>query len=134
MAIIVQNRFPIDQTPQKAVGVAIPFNAPAVFFSTYLTKDAIKNNITNFYSTYQGERYFNPFFGSGLQNIIFQNIEQVTDDLIRKVITDELNAFFPFVNVQNINISSSPEYNQYIITITYQVQNFGFNDTITITL
>jgi hypothetical protein len=45
MAIIVQNRFPIDSAAQKAVGVKLPFNAPAVFESTYLTRDAIKNNL-----------------------------------------------------------------------------------------
>ncbi len=132
MAIIVQNRFPIDQTPQKAVGVAIPFNAPAVFFSTYLTRDAIKNNLINFFSTYQGERYFNPFFGSGLQNVIFQNINQVTDDLIRKVIQDEMYRFFNYVNVENVEVLKSEDENTYNIKITYQVQNFGITDTINI--
>ena len=39
MAIIVQNRFPIDSTPQKAVGVAIPFNAKGVFTSTKSTEE-----------------------------------------------------------------------------------------------
>ena len=85
MAIIVQNRFPIDSAAQKAVGVKLPFNAPAVLESTYLTRDAIKNNLVNFYSTYQGERVFNPLFGSGLQNIIFQNMDSITDDLIKKI-------------------------------------------------
>ena len=40
--------FPVDLTPGTAVGVALPFNAPAVFRSTYTTKDAIKNNLINF--------------------------------------------------------------------------------------
>ena len=44
MAIIVQNRFPIDSIDRKAIGVDIPFNAPAVFKSNYLTRNAIKNN------------------------------------------------------------------------------------------
>ena len=134
MAIIVQNRFPIDQTPQKAVGVAIPFNAPAVFYSTYLTRDAIKNNLINFFSTYRGERYFNPLFGSGLQNIIFQNINQITDDLIKKVIEDEMYRFFSYVNIENISILKSEDENTYNIKITYQVQNFGISDTINITI
>jgi hypothetical protein len=51
MAIIVQNRFPIDSIGRKAIGVNIPFNAPAVFKSNYLTRDAIKNNLINFFST-----------------------------------------------------------------------------------
>jgi phage baseplate assembly protein W len=134
MAIIVQNRFPIDQTPQKAVGVAIPFNAPGVFFSTYLTRDAIKNNLINFFSTYRGERIFNPLFGSGLQNIIFQNINQLNDDIIRQIISDEMFRFFPYVNVEIINVNKVEDENTYNIKITYQVQNFGINDTINITI
>lgn len=134
MAIIVQNRFPIDQTPQKAVGVAIPFNAPGVFFSTYLTRDAIKNNLTNFFSTYRGERVFNPLFGSGLQNIIFQNINQLNDDIIRQIISDEMFRFFPYVNVEVIDVNKVEDENTYNIKVTYQVQNFGINDTINITI
>ena len=134
MAIIVQNRFPIDQTPQKAVGVAIPFNAPAVFFSTYLTRDAIKNNLINFFSTYQGERVFNPLFGSGLQNQIFQNINQLTDDIIRKIITDEMFRFFSYVNVISVDTLKVEDENTYNIKIVYQVQNFGIQDTINITI
>jgi len=134
MAIIVQNRFPIDQTPQKAVGVAIPFNAPAVFFSTYLTRDAIKNNLTNFFSTYRGERIFNPLFGSGLQNMVFQNINQINDDIIKNIIKDEMFTFFSYVNVINIKVDKIENENTYNIKITYQVQNFGINDTINIVI
>ncbi len=44
MAIIVNNKFPIDSIARKAVGVDIPFNGTAVFKSNYLTRDAIQNN------------------------------------------------------------------------------------------
>jgi phage baseplate assembly protein W len=134
MAIIVQNRFPIDSQPQKAVGVAIPFNAPAVFYSTYLTRDAIKNNLINFYSTYQGERFFNPLFGSGIQKVIFQNMDNITDDILKQIIQDETQQYFPYVTIASVNIIKSYEENQYNIKITYQVQNFGINDTINITV
>ena len=47
MAFGAKKIFPIDQYPRKAVGVALPFNAPSVFSSTYITKDAIRNNLIN---------------------------------------------------------------------------------------
>jgi phage baseplate assembly protein W len=134
MAIIVQNRFPIDSAAQKAVGVKLPFNAPAVFESTYLTRDAIKTNLVNFYSTYQGERVFNPLFGSGLQNVIFQNMDSITDDLIKKIIQDETTQYFPYVSIAAVTINKQIDYNTYIIKITYQVQNFGITETINITI
>ena len=36
---------PIDFKPSTALGVSILFNAPGVFNSTYVSKDAIKNNL-----------------------------------------------------------------------------------------
>ena len=44
MAFGAKKIFPIDTKPGTAVGVAIPFNASSVFFPTYTTQDAIKNN------------------------------------------------------------------------------------------
>jgi phage baseplate assembly protein W len=134
MAIIIRNKFPVDTQAQKAVGVDLPFSAPAVFKSNYFTRDAIKYNLINFYSTKRGERVMNPLFGSRLQNLVFNNITEITDDSIRAIITDETNNFFPFVTLTDISIQKQEDNNQYIITITYQVANFGINDTITVTI
>ena len=134
MAIIVQNRFPIDSIDRKAIGVNIPFNAPAVFKSNYLTRDAVKNNLINFFSTNPGERVFNPFFGSGLQKYVFENISSVTNDFIKKFITDEINQYFPFVQVAQITTTISEDTNTIQINLQYQVVNFGIQDEINIIL
>ena len=47
MAFGAKKIFPIDTKPGTAVGVAVPFNAPNVFFQTYVTQDAIRNNLLN---------------------------------------------------------------------------------------
>ena len=134
MAIIVQNRFPIDSIGRKAVGVDIPFNSPAVFKSNYLTRDAVKNNLINFFSTNPGERVFNPFFGSGLQKYVFENISSVTNDFIKKFITDEINQYFPFVQVAQLTTTISEDTNTIQINLQYQVVNFGIQDEINIIL
>ena len=134
MAIIVRNKFPVDTQAQKAVGVDLPFSAPAVFKSNYLTRDAIKYNLINFFSTNPGERIMNPLFGSAINSLIFEGIDDDTDDLIRTIINDEIVRFFPFVTIANINIQRQEDYNTYNITMTYQVANFGISDTINITI
>ena len=135
MAIIVQNRFPVDSIDRKAIGVNIPFNAPAVFESNYLTQNAIKNNLINFFSTNPGERVFNPFFGSGINNLINMNFLDTLDiAYVEKFLKDEINQFFPFVVVEQVNVSINKENNQLIITMKYQVLNFGIQDEINITL
>jgi phage baseplate assembly protein W len=134
MAIIVQNRFPNDSIDRKAIGVNIPFNAPAVFESNYLTRDAIKNNLINFFSTDQGERVFNPYFGSGLNKLLFENINNITTDFIAKFMKDEINQYFPFVGVQQIIVAPNEDTNTIVITLKYQATNFGIQDEINITL
>lgn len=134
MAIIVRNKFPIDNIARKAVGVDIPFNAPAVFKSNYLTRDAIKNNLTNFFQTRRGERVFNPFFGSAIFNIVFENINGVTDELINRVLRDECAQNFPFVSVDSIVIDKEEDLNTLNITLKYVATNYGIADEINITL
>ena len=135
MAVIVQNRFPIDSIDRKAIGVNIPFNAPAVFQSNYLTRDAIKNNLINFFLTNPGERVFNPFFGSGLNNLINMNFLDTFDvEFVKKFIKDQIDQYFPFVGIEEINLVVNRESNQLGIVMKYQVENFGIQDEINITL
>ena len=51
MAFGAKKIFPIDTKPGTGVGVAIPFNAPGVFKTTYTTKEAVKNNLINVISS-----------------------------------------------------------------------------------
>ena len=134
MAIIVQNRFPIDSVDRKAIGVNIPFNAPAVFQSNYLTRDAIRNNLINFFSTDPGERVFNPFFGSGLKKYVFENLDSLTNDFINRLVEDETNKYFPFVSIAQITTNINEDTNTIKINLKYQVINNGIQDEINIIL
>lgn len=134
MAVVVNNKFPIDTIARKAVGIDIPFSDPAVFRSNYLTRDAIKNNLTNFFSTKRGERVFNPFFGSAIYNAVFENMDVDTTQLVRKIVQDELNQYFPFVGLEGLNVSFNEDFNSISITITYVATNFGIQDEINIEL
>jgi len=88
----------------------------------------------NFYSTNLGERVFNPFFGSKLLNEVFENITSLTIDSIRKLVIDEVNQFFPFVGIQQVDVKLGEDSNTIEITVKYQVQNFGIQDEINITI
>ena len=134
MAFIVRNKFPIDTQLQKAVGVNLPFSGRAVFTSNYLTRDAIRNNLINFFSTRKGERVMNPLFGSIIQQTVFENLTKDIDTTLKTIIGDEINKYFNFVTVQSINVVPNQDFNQLNIDITYSVANFGINDNITVTI
>ena len=133
MAFGAKKIFPVDLTPGTAVGVALPFNAPAVFRSTYTTKDAIKYNLINFFLTNKTERYLNPTFGGNLRAFIFQQIAENNISALKQDIQSQLNVYFPNVNVANLSIDSIPDTNQINISLTYNVINTGISDNINIT-
>jgi len=76
MAFGAKKIFPIDTKPGTGVGIGLPFNAPAVFKTTYTTKESVKYNLINFFLTNQPERYLNPTFGGNLRAFIFQQISE----------------------------------------------------------
>jgi len=126
--------FPNDTRARVAIGVDIPFNGSAVFKSNYQTKDAIKNNLINYFLTEPGERIGNPNFGAGLKNYIFSQINDGNLDFIKEDIQTKLNRYFSNVLIKELNITQSyvdsiPVYN---ITFKYKIANTNISDTLTI--
>jgi phage baseplate assembly protein W len=132
MAFGAQKIFPIDTKPGTAVGVALPFNAPGVFYSTYTTKDAIRNNLINFFLTNPPERYLNPTFGSGLRAFIFEQITAGNLDGLKENIQSQLSKYFPNVLVASLDILQDPDYNTITVSLTYNVIDTAISDEIQI--
>ena len=109
MAFDAQQIFPIDFDKSAAVGVNIPFSGPAVFISNYQTKDAIKNNLINFFLTNPGERFLNPTFGGGIRDFIFEQISTGNINFLKKDIETKINLYFPNVEVDSLEILSNPD-------------------------
>ena len=132
MAFGAQKIFPIDTKPGTAVGVAIPFNAPGVFYSTYTTKDAVRNNLLNFFLTNPPERYLNPTFGSGLRAFIFEQITIGNLDGLKENIQSQLTRFFPNVRVLDLEVFQDPDYNNITVSIKYNIVDTAISDEIQI--
>ena len=133
MAFGAKKIFPIDFKPGPAVGVGLPFNAPAVFNSTYTTKDAIKYNLLNYFLTNKTERYLNPNFGGNLRAFIFQQITSGNTEGLKSDIQSQLKTYFPNVNVDSLNIDFITDENQISVALTYNIINTGISDNINIT-
>ena len=124
--------FPNDLNPNVGIGVEIPFNKPGVFSPNYQTKDAIKNNIINFFLTNQGERFMNPQFGGGLRDFIFEQISEGTTTNLQNVVQDRLNKFFSRIEIVQLEASSPTDTNTISIFIKYSISNTGIVDSINI--
>ena len=132
MAYNQQQIFPIDLNSSAAVGIDIPFNGPVAFKSNFVTKDAIKSNLINFFLTNPGERPLNPSFGGGLRNFIFEQISNDTTEFLTEDVSTKVAVFFPNVEIQDLNVLSNSDTNQITINFTYIVKNTNIQDEINI--
>jgi len=132
MAFEVKRINPLDRQPRKAVGVSLPFTGQAVFNSTYTTKDAIKNNIINFFLTSKGERFFNPNFGTGLRRLLFDNLTEEKIAQIDSEVRSSLQLYFPAVIPTRIVTSANPDNNAVNFSMAYQISETGIEDFLNI--
>ena len=132
MAFGAKRIFPIDTKLGTGVGVNIPFNSPGVFKSTYLTKDAIRNNLINFFLTNKNEHYLNPNFGGNLRNFIFEQISTNNLENLKEDIPTQLGLYFPNVNISSLDILSYPDSNEIIVEFKYSILNTGITDELSI--
>ena len=130
MAFGAKKIFPIDTRPGTGVGVGLPFNAPAVFPITYTTKEAVKNNLINYFLTNKNERYLNPTFGGNLRAFIFEQITSGNLDYLKEDIQNQIGLYCPNVIVASLNINSYPDVNQIEVILTYDIKDTGLTDTI----
>ena len=129
----IQNQIdPLDLTPSVGVGVALPFNGPGVFNTNYTTKDQTKSNLINLVLTEPGERIYKPFFGVGLNSLLFeQNIqkEELKTKIQEAISRDSrLNR----ITISNVNIDRDINTNTIKIIIEYISRLDGSNDAIQI--
>ena len=117
---------PIDlpQNDKVAVGVTFPFDGPAVFNSSYTTKEQVKSNLINLLLTSPGERLMNPNFGVGIRDLLF---EQVIDkEQVKNRITDGTQIYIPEIDIEDVfikreNNETTPEIHIVRISVYYKV-------------
>jgi phage baseplate assembly protein W len=132
MAFNAQQIFPADLDASIAIGVNIPFSTNAVFESNYTTKDAIKNNIINYFLTERGERFLNPNFGGGLRKFLFEQITNNNLDFLQETINNDLVRYFPNLIINELNILKQEDNNFINIVLNYSIRNTNIEDTIDI--
>jgi len=139
MAKIITNT--ISSTP---IGLTLPIQDgnSGYFAQTFDTLTQTKTNIENLLNTRQGERRFQPTFGTRLWNLVFeQNTDTIRDQAIN-IVTEDISSWIPNVTVTNVtaNLLSNNQINNN--TDTYMLEiivNFMINltkqtDTVIVTI
>jgi phage baseplate assembly protein W len=124
----------LDLRSSTGIGVALPFNTPAVFQTVYTTQEQLKYNIINFLLTDKRERIFNPNFGAGIRSRVFEQISVDALDNLEAQIRAGIEAYFPNVKITQLTFGGSPDENLLTIQFSYTIVNTGVSDNIIIDL
>jgi hypothetical protein len=108
VAIVLEKKFVIDEQ-DKSVGITLPLRKGnnGYFDVSYTTKEQIKTNIKALLLTNKGERLMEPDFGADLKRVLFEPITDDLDNILETKITDAINMWMPYVNVESIVYDTS---------------------------
>ena len=113
MAYILDKKVVTDteEFSNQAYGITLPVQRgnTGYFSQAFSSFEQAKSNLRNLLLTRKGERIFQPNFGSGIHELLF---EQSTNDLesrLQENITDSVNFWLPYINIDTIDVNMTDE-------------------------
>ena len=82
---------------------------------------AISRSIRNLVLTTPGERFFNEDLGSGVSELLFDNIDDISAAIIRDEIEQTIIRFEPRVKLQDVKVKGDYDNNEFNVTISYEI-------------
>jgi phage baseplate assembly protein W len=125
---------PLDLKRNTAIGVMLPLGGEPLFKLSYTTEEQSISNLKNLLLTRKGERPFQPFFGTDVYSLLF---EQLTDDLeesLSNSLTADIKFWLPYIIINSIVINVNEDTNRVNISLNYKVTETGANRNITMNI
>ena len=119
-----------------AVGITLPIQRgeDGYFRQSFKTFDQVRSNLKNLLLTKKGERIFQPDFGSGLHDLLFNPATEKFEEDLENTINDAVAKWLPYVIVEDINIDITKEMtdnNQAKVSLKFRQEGDQTLDTLT---
>ena len=82
---------------------------------------AIARSIRNLVFTTPGERFFNPNLGSGVSELLFDNIDDISAAAIRDEIEETIIKYEPRVRLEDVKVKADYDNHEFNVTISYDI-------------
>ena len=99
-----------------------------------LNEESVKRSLKNLLMTNKGERMFQPELGADLNRLLFENMTEFTEDLIRTYIEEAIERYEPRVRVLRVVVAGNDVKNAYDIAIIFEIINSNNPVTFNLTL
>jgi phage baseplate assembly protein W len=96
--------------------------------------DAVKTSINNILLTGKGERVFLPQFGGGIQNLLFEPLDETMASQIANMVKDAIETWDPRVKCQGVDTQIYSDDNYAKITVRYSIIGYSeiFSTTVSL--
>ncbi len=107
---------PLDLTPSVGVGLKYPLNG---LYINYSTKEQIHDNLLNVILTEPGEKLFNPFYGVGLNSLLFE--QKVEANFVKEKIENAIlsDSLLNSLKIEDVKINFNRDDNSVNVKIEY---------------
>ncbi len=113
MAYEISKKVVIDteEFNDYAVGLSLPLkNGDGGFFEqNFTTFEQARSNLKNLLLTKKGERVLQPNFGSGLQDLLFEPIDDEFEGKLVDTVTEAVQTWLPYINIEDIDVNMNDE-------------------------
>ena len=82
---------------------------------------AIARSIRNLVLTTPGERFFNEDLGSGVSEVLFDTLDDISGAAIRDEIEQTIIRFEPRVKLTDVKVKPDYDNNEFNVTVTYDI-------------
>jgi len=83
--------------------------------------NAIARSVRNIVMTIPGERFFQPSFGSGVNRVLFNNMDDISASILEDEIRNSIRNYEPRVRLRSILVSPNFDNNTFDTVITYDI-------------
>lgn len=90
---------------------------------------AVASSIDNILRTMRGERVMLPEFGSDIDGVLFDNIDEMMADRISDSIKESITVWDPRVTV--VGVTMTPNYDSHYMEVQVQFRILGIQQTFT---
>ena len=125
MSTTITSNNPRIQSERSFSDLDLNFNIHPVKkdITRHVNEYAIINSVKNLVSTNYYERPFRPEIGSGVRNLLFENVDPLVAARLERAIVETISNYEPRVSVSNISAIASPDENLYSIKLEFFIIN-----------
>ena len=114
---------PLERVSQGFKDVSMTFQKHPLTSDILALKNesAIARSVRNIVFTVPGEKFFDEDFGSRISQALFENINDISANIIKNEIESSLKIYKPRVNVREVEVRPNFDQNEFNVTIIYEI-------------